>query len=116
MCVATRSGLITVTEEAAQSALRALVAIHACYVRHCDIERRNMLLLPGNRIVWVDFDYAKTPEFGPKPMAIGGRIPKGVRCRQDLLWEVGETWALFYTELVRHRSLRLHRCIQFIFL
>lgn len=79
-----------VTEAVADSALRALCAIHASYVVYRDVSSRNILVLLGGRVVWVDFVAAATPS-DPK---------RSVR-RQDFLRELGKAWTHFYMRLVR---------------
>lgn len=76
-----------VTYELAEQAIRSLYAIHAAYVQHGDIKRRNMLLLPGGRIVWVDFNSAIC--------ASDSKLT-----RWDLYMEFQEGWDAFYMELV----------------
>ncbi|EKM52966.1 uncharacterized protein PHACADRAFT_30086 [Phanerochaete carnosa HHB-10118-sp] len=48
-----------ITPQMAQRALRALYACHVAFVMHQDIHRRNILLCPGGRVVWIDFDHAE---------------------------------------------------------
>lgn len=48
-----------ITEDIADKVLRALCDVHATYVYHGDIHRRNILLLLGERIVWIDFDHSR---------------------------------------------------------
>lgn len=50
--------LDNLTFKMAEQALRSLYAIHSAYVRHGDIRRRKMLILPGGRVVLVDFNCA----------------------------------------------------------
>lgn len=77
-----------VTETLADNALRGLYKIHASYVLHCDVHPRNILVLPGDRVVWVDFNFSRN--------ASGDwYLP-----RQRLFYEFGRAWALFYQQLV----------------
>ncbi len=87
---AVRLSVTNITLDIADVALRALHTIHSAYVTHNDIHRRNILLLPDNRVVWVDFDSSTClSEAGSKMR------------RQDLLGELEEGWSLFYNFLVR---------------
>lgn len=84
-----RLSVQNITPTIADTALRALCTIHSAFVRHGDIETRNILLLPEGRVVWVDFDNAKTPlEDNP------------TLTRQMLMDELADGWSLFYTSLV----------------
>ncbi|CAL1698009.1 unnamed protein product [Somion occarium] len=76
-----------VTFPMAEKALRALYVVHKSYVQHGDISRRNMLLLPDGRFIWIDFDAAKcasSPELR----------------RQHLWGEMHDAWGLFYQGLL----------------
>ncbi|THH00811.1 hypothetical protein EW026_g1751 [Hermanssonia centrifuga] len=87
---AVRLSVTNITLDIADVALRALHTIHSAYVMHKDIHRRNILLLPDNRVIWVDFDSSTClSEAGSKMR------------RQDLLGELEEGWGLFYNFLVR---------------
>lgn len=77
----------TVTEEIAITALEALHHVHTAYVEHGDIHRRNILLLPGGRVVWIDFDGSATAR------------NEEVR-RQDLFLELMQGWSYMYGRLV----------------
>ena len=76
-----------VTHALAERAVRSLHAIHAAYVRHGDIKRQNILVLPGGRVVWVDFNSA---------MCASDRQ----LTRWDLYMEFQEGWDTFYMHLV----------------
>lgn len=76
------------TEELADIALRGLYDIHSAYVVHGDIHHRNILLLPGKRIVWVDFNSSRNPS---------GEL---VCRRQEFLEELWRGWGEFYTKMV----------------
>lgn len=89
---ATALTLSDVTTKIADTAVRALYHIHAAYVKHEDIDQRNILLLPEGRVVWVDFDSAICASERRKNHEIN---------RRDLLDELAEGWALFYTTMVR---------------
>lgn len=83
----------TVTPKIAQAALRALYDIHAASVRHGDVHLRNILLLPGKRVVWIDFDSSCCVN--------GGRV-----LRQDLVTELRDAWSYMY-----HRLVSLRACV-----
>ena len=76
-----------VTYELAEQAARALYFVHAAYVMHGDINRRNVLLLSGGRVVWVDFNFSMC--------ASDSRLT-----REDLFTEFKEGWDAFYMRLV----------------
>ena len=77
-----------VTEKLADIAMRGLYDLHAAYVLHCDVHRRNILVLPGDRVVWVDFNNAKVPS---------GKLTFR---RQEFMYEMELAWTRFYEELV----------------
>ena len=77
-----------VTEKLADVAMRGLAEINMAYVLHCDVHRRNILVLPGDRVVWVDFDHAKVPS---------GKL---TMIRQEFMYEMARGWTCFYEELV----------------
>lgn len=81
----------TVTYELGEIALKGIHAIHSAYVKHGDISRRNLLLLPNNRIVWIDFDHS---------VCASERNKKYRPDRKALLRELSETWCIFYGTLV----------------
>ena len=77
-----------VTEKLADAALRGLYEVHSAYVMHGDIDGRNILVLPDDRVVWVDFNHSRTPE-------------SAQRCaRQHIFEELGRCWSEMYQELV----------------
>lgn len=77
-----------ISMEIADVALRGLVEVHSAYVMHGDIHSRNILVLPDERVVWVDFNVSRTP-VSPR------------RCyRQDLFNELGLCWTALYQELL----------------
>ena len=77
-----------VTEKLADIALRSLYEIHSAYVMHGDPYGRNILVLSDDRVVWVDFNYSRTPE-------------SAHRCRRRYLFEeLGKCWSHMYQELV----------------
>lgn len=81
-----------VTEKIADNAMRGLYALHSAYVRHCDVDYRNILVLPGERVVWIDFNFAVCP-------------CGGITCRrQELLTELSELWSTLYQQLVSERK------------
>ena len=80
--------ITNVTEKLADVAMRGLYDLHAAYVLHCDVHRRNILVLPGDRVVWVDFNNAKTPS---------GKL---TMMRQEFMYEMDTAWARLYEELV----------------
>ncbi|KAJ3552276.1 hypothetical protein NM688_g4231 [Phlebia brevispora] len=82
--------LSNVSTAIAEKTLRALCAVHACYVQQNDIARRNILICKDERVVLVDFDFAR---------CVSKRKPDRVR-RQDLLSELATAWSLFYADLV----------------
>lgn len=83
-----------VTPELANRALHALYWVHASYVWHRDFSRKNILVLPSERVAVVDFDavdwHGKTT----------GRVPQ----RQVLFLEMMGAWAPFYSDMVRSMS------------
>lgn len=62
----------SVTEKVADNALRGLYALHSAYVRHCDVDLRNILVLPGERVLSVDFIFAVCPCGGIKYLSATG--------------------------------------------
>jgi hypothetical protein len=86
---AVRIDIDNVTEKLAEVAMRGMCDIHAAYVCHGDIHPRNILVLPDERIVWVDFNHSGVP-----------CRDKGM-CRQSLIEEAFYTWGCFYQDLVR---------------
>lgn len=80
-----------ITKEVARNAMKALQAVHAAYVQHDDIHRRNILVLPGGRVVWIDFDKSDNPR-------------SGELYRQTLLRELENAWLYIYRRVVS----RLH--------
>lgn len=83
-----------VTIDIGDKALRALHAVHACYVFHGDIHGRNVLLLADGRVVWIDFDSAECES-------------SGKLSRAKLLDELSLAWGYFYSHLVRDQ---VHVC------
>ena len=78
-----------ITEALADKALRGLYEIHSAYVMHGDVHRRNILVLPDDRVVWVDFNFSWTPS-------------SRLTCRrQELLGELYWGWSVFYHHMVR---------------
>lgn len=94
---AQRLTIFNLTYEYADAALKALRRIHASYVLHCDIARRNILLLPNGRVVWVDFDHSVCMSRLYTPVR---RFPAPRVTRQTLLGELETGWALFYNDMV----------------
>lgn len=80
-----------VTHPIADKALRGLADVHAAYVLHEDIHRHNILVLPGECVVWVDFNQSRN-----------GSSKK--LTRSDLFPELSEGWDYLYMSMVR-RSL-----------
>lgn len=77
-----------ISMEIADVVLRSLVELHSAYVLHGDVHSRNILVLPGDRIAWVDLNFSRTP-VSPK------------RCyRYNLLAELSKCWSLLYQELL----------------
>lgn len=81
----------TVTHGLANTALKGLYSIHAAYVKHGDVSRHNILLLPNGRVVWIDFDHSvcaseQNTDLRPD--------------RKSLLYELSRAWHLFYCVLV----------------
>ena len=81
-----------VTSAVAQKVCRALYAVHACYVMHNDVNRRNILVLPDERVVWVDFDASWTARQSENEPPLR---------RQYLMKEFTRGWAHCYVDLVR---------------
>lgn len=83
-----------ITEALADKVLRTLCEIHAAYVLHGDVHRRNILVLPGDRIVWVDFNFSWTPS-------------SKLTCRrQEFLEELYSGWSMLYHQMVRFPTYR----------
>ncbi|KAJ3552277.1 hypothetical protein NM688_g4230 [Phlebia brevispora] len=82
--------LANVSTKIAATTLRALCDVHACYVKHNDVERRNILVLKDQRVILVDFDAAQ---------CVSLRRPRYVR-RQDFLNELAGGWSLLYADLI----------------
>lgn len=83
--------IANITPDIAEAALRSLHQIHRAYVLHGDARRHNLLVLPGGRVVWVDFDAATC--------ASDTHATKRLT-RQKLYGELTRTWTFFYRELV----------------
>ncbi|CAL1710737.1 unnamed protein product [Somion occarium] len=79
--------IYNVTFPVAERALRALCTVHKSYVQHGDINGRNVLVLPDDRVVWIDFDHAKSAS-------------DPTLCRQDIWNEIREGWGYFYQLLL----------------
>ncbi|KAI0781758.1 hypothetical protein C8Q75DRAFT_812248 [Abortiporus biennis] len=47
---------LNITDKVVKSALINLYQIHRSYVCHRDIAARNITVLPGERVMWFDFD------------------------------------------------------------
>lgn len=77
-----------VSMEIADLTLRGLVELHSAYVLHGDVHSRNILIVPGERVVWVDFNHSRTP-VSPKPCD-----------RLDLFDELSSCWSFMYKELL----------------
>lgn len=76
----------------AEKALRALHPIHAAYVRHGDVHGRNILLLPDERVVWIDFNNSMCASDEDLT-------------RHDLFEELHDGWYYFYRGLVSEHLL-----------
>ncbi|GJE84688.1 hypothetical protein PsYK624_007640 [Phanerochaete sordida] len=76
-----------VTMSIAEKAFRALHDIHKAYVEHGDVHRRNILLLPDERVVWVDFDNSRT--------ASSRKLT-----RSDLYEELMQGWEYMYMSMI----------------
>lgn len=75
-----------ITIDIADKALRGLREIHSAYVMHADIASRgNILLLPGGRVVWIDFDFSCCGSY---------------TTRDHLRRELARCWTHFYRTLV----------------
>ncbi|KAI9061101.1 hypothetical protein FKP32DRAFT_1678445 [Trametes sanguinea] len=85
-----------VTHELADITLRSLAEIHSAYVMHGDIHSRNILVAPGNRVVWVDFNNSCTPA---SPHCYD---------RALLLSELAECWGFLYYGLLPDKRVGLH--------
>ncbi|EKM51442.1 uncharacterized protein PHACADRAFT_178071 [Phanerochaete carnosa HHB-10118-sp] len=88
-----------VSEKVAEAAMRALCEINKAHVLHGDIEGRNILVLPGERVVLVDFNYAKCPH-GPQSVI-----------RQDFFFELGKAWTYLYGQLLPDQRIGFHYTI-----
>lgn len=81
-----------ITPTVAKAALEALHKCHTAHVLHDDLTHGNILLLPGDRIMWIDFDKS----------TCGTETKWNNRLtRQRLLSELSEAWSDFYNFLVR---------------
>ncbi|KAJ3555307.1 hypothetical protein NM688_g2650 [Phlebia brevispora] len=88
--------VLNITSEIADKALRGLYEIHASYVLHGDINKRNVLVLSNGRVVWIDFDEST--------------CGTETRCdrrltRQKLLEELSFAWIIFYPCLMVDKRL-----------
>lgn len=88
---ATRISVDNISLELADAALRSFYHIHASYVVHRDVHGRNILVLEGGRVVWIDFDAAWTAN------EIVAEVP--IR-RQMMVDELARAWTYLYPELV----------------
>lgn len=79
------------TPKIADTALRALYRIHTAYIKHREIEQKNILLLPDGRVVWISFDSAVCAWERNQHYKIN---------RRDLFDELSEGWSLIYSEIV----------------
>ncbi|CAL1714755.1 unnamed protein product [Somion occarium] len=78
----------------AEKAMMALCQIHAAFIKHNDIARRNCLLLPDGRVIWVDFDTCLFPDLGVR--------------RVDFWEELRIAWQFFYTCLLPNQRIGYH--------
>ncbi|KAI0791228.1 hypothetical protein C8Q75DRAFT_66164 [Abortiporus biennis] len=51
---------LNITDKVVKSVLMNLYEIHCSYVCHRDIDARNIMVLPGERVMWFDFDHANS--------------------------------------------------------
>ena len=80
-----------ITQQIVDNALRALYRVHTAYVQHGDIHQRNILPLPDNRVVWINFDNA----------ICGTERNDALQTqRGNLLDESAEGWSLSYGAMV----------------
>ena len=96
---AERMTIDNITVKIADSAVRALYQVHASYVLHNDIHGRNVLVLPGGRVVWVDFDSTDTVDKSTEDRPIR---------RQELLEELVQSWDIFYNWMVSNSTPQEH--------
>jgi hypothetical protein len=67
---AERLNCVNYSEDLIRSAVDGIQEIHSAFVHHRDVYPKNMLVAPGGRIVWVDFDVASTfSNMGPREEA-----------------------------------------------
>ncbi|KAI9061099.1 hypothetical protein FKP32DRAFT_1729673 [Trametes sanguinea] len=85
-----------VTDELADITLRGLAEIHSAYVMHCDVNSRNILVAPGNRVVWVDFNCSCTP------------ASPHYYDRELLQRELALCWSFLYYGLLPDKRVGLH--------
>lgn len=85
----------TITTPIAEKVIRSMCDVHAAYVKHGNIHRRNILLLPEGRIVWSNFDNSVTIALDRSE---GEHMPK--LTRQRLMEELSAVWSLLYVGLV----------------
>ncbi|KAJ3552279.1 hypothetical protein NM688_g4232 [Phlebia brevispora] len=90
--------LSNVSTKIAETVLRALCVVHACYVKHNNIARRNILVLKDKRVVLVDFGHA---------YCVSRKKPDFVR-RQDLLKELSRAWSFLYADLLPDQRIDFH--------
>jgi hypothetical protein len=77
-----------ITSDIAVQAMKALRGIHTAYVRHGDVHRRNIMLVKGERVVWIDFDCSMCPSNRNFYL-------------QEMFLELSEAWDYIYGRLVR---------------
>ncbi|KAJ3002929.1 hypothetical protein NUW54_g5583 [Trametes sanguinea] len=83
-------------DELADITLRGLAEIHSAYVMHCDVHSRNILVAPGNRVVWVDFNCSCTPA---SPHYYDRELLQG---------ELALCWSFLYYGLLPDKRVGLH--------
>ncbi|GJE84687.1 hypothetical protein PsYK624_007630 [Phanerochaete sordida] len=79
--------IANVTRPIADKALRALHDIHAAYVEHGDIHGRSILVLPEERVVWINFNSSRT--------ASARKFT-----RSELFTELRQAWDYFYMSMI----------------
>ncbi|KIP05265.1 hypothetical protein PHLGIDRAFT_162084 [Phlebiopsis gigantea 11061_1 CR5-6] len=86
----------SITLERADKALRALYHIHAAHVLHNDVHGRNILVGSGGRVVWIDFDAARTVNQSTESRPVG---------RRELQCELANTWEQLYNTMLTDKRI-----------
>ena len=82
---------VSISSQCAEVFLKGLHKIHATYVLHGDVNSRNILLMPDNRVMWCDFDESTCGS---------ETVWRKKLTREKLLSELKLGWDLLYPSLV----------------